>query len=64
MIQWLNKFVNGNEKNRIRNKIWVVASTEIPIPVESGQPLPSAIFVPASAGLLLASTCVDRLIEV
>ena len=51
-------------KNRIRNKIWVVASTEIPIPVESGQPLPSAIFVPASAGLLLASTCVDRLIEV
>ena len=51
-------------KNRIRNKIWVVASTEIPIPVESGQPLPSAIFVPASAALLLASTCVDRLIEV
>ena len=51
-------------KNRIRNKIWVVASTEIPIPVESGQPLTSAIFVPSSAGLLLASTCVDRLIEV
>lgn len=51
-------------KNRLRNKIWVVASTEIPIPVESGQPLPSAIFVPASAGLLLAITCVERLIEV
>ncbi len=51
-------------KNRIRNKIWVVASTEIPIPVVSGQPLRSAFFVPASAGLLLASTCVDRLIEV
>lgn len=51
-------------KNRIRNKIWVVASTEIPMPVESGQPLPSAIFVPASAGLLLASICVERLIEV
>ena len=50
-------------KNRIRNKIWVVASMEAPIPVESGQPLPSAIFVPASAGLLLASTCVQRLIE-
>ena len=63
MIQWLNKFVNGNEKI-VFDKIWVVASTEIPIPVESGQPLPSAIFVPASAGLLLASTCVDRLIEV
>lgn len=51
-------------KNRIRNKIWVVASTEIPTPVESGQPLPSAIFVPASAGLLLASECIHRLIEV
>ena len=51
-------------KNRIRNKIWVVASTEVPIPVESGQPLPSVIFVPASAGLLLASECIHRLIEV
>ena len=50
-------------KNRIRNKIWVVASLEQPIPVESGQPLPSAIFVPASAGLVLASECVQRLIE-
>lgn len=51
------------KKNRIRNKIWVVASLEQPIPVESGQPLPSAIFVPASAGLVLASECVQRLIE-
>lgn len=50
-------------KNCIRNKIWVVASLEQPIPVESGQPLPSAIFVPASAGLVLASECVQRLIE-
>ena len=50
-------------KNRIRNKIWVVASLEQPIPVESGQPLPSAIFVPASAGLVLASECVQRLID-
>ena len=63
MIQWLNRFVSGKEKNRIRNKIWVVASLEQPIPVESGQPLPSAIFVPASAGLVLASECVQRLIE-
>ena len=49
-------------KNRIRNKIWVVASLEAPGPVESGKPLPSAIFVPASAGLLLASTCVQKMI--
>ena len=48
-------------KNRIKNKIWVVCSTEPAGPVISGQPLPSAIFVPASAGLLLASTCVSRL---
>ena len=63
-IQWQNKSVNGKEKIVYRNKIWVVASTEIPTPVESGQPLPSAIFVPASAGLLLASECIHRLIEV
>lgn len=50
-------------KSHIRKKIWVVASMEAPTPVVSGQPLPSAIFVPASAGLLLASTCVQRLIE-
>ena len=48
---------------RMKYHIWVVASLEAPIPVVSGQPLPSAIFVPASAGLLLASTCVQRLIE-
>lgn len=55
MRQW-------KRKNRIKEKIWVVASKEEAKPVQQGQPLPSMIFVPASAGLLLASECVKRLI--
>lgn len=54
---------NWKRKNKIRNKIWVVCSTEPPRPVEAGKPLPSMIFVPASAGLLLASKCVKKLIN-
>lgn len=54
---------NWKRKNKIRNKIWVVCSTEPPRPVEVGKPLPSMIFVPASAGLLLASECVKKLIN-
>lgn len=54
---------NWKRKNKIRNKIWVVCSTEPPRPVEAGRPLPSMIFVPASAGLLLASECVKKLIN-
>lgn len=54
---------NWRRKNKIRNKIWVVCSTEPPRPVEAGKPLPSMIFVPASAGLLLASECVKKLIN-
>lgn len=54
---------NWKRKNKIRNKIWVVFSTEPPRPVEAGKPLPSMIFVPASAGLLLASECVKKLIN-
>lgn len=54
---------NWKRKNKIRNKIWVVCSTEPPKPVEAGKPLPSMIFVPASAGLLLASECVKKLIN-
>lgn len=54
---------NWKRKNKIRNKIWVVCSTEPPRPVEAGKPLPSMIFVPASAGLLLASECVNKLIN-
>lgn len=48
-------------KNRIRKKIMVVASNEVPVKVESGQPLPSMIFVPAAAGLLLAQYCIEFL---
>lgn len=54
---------NWKRKNKIRNKIWAVCSTEPPRPVEAGKPLPSMIFVPASAGLLLASECVKKLIN-
>ena len=54
---------NWKRKNKIRNKIWVVCSTEPTRPVEAGKPLPSMIFVPASAGLLLASECVKKLIN-
>lgn len=54
---------NWKRKNKIQNKIWVVCSTEPPRPVEAGKPLPSMIFVPASAGLLLASECVKKLIN-
>ena len=48
-------------KQKIREKIMVVSSTEIPVSVESGQPLPSMIFVPAAAGLLLADACIRYL---
>ena len=48
-------------KNRIKDKIWVVCSTEPAGPVEAGTPLPIALFVPASAGVLVARTCVSRL---
>ena len=50
-------------KERIRKKIKVVASKEVPVAHEKGQPLPSMIFVPASAGLLMASVCVQELIQ-
>lgn len=50
-------------KERIRKKIKVVASKEVPVAHEKGKPLPSMIFVPASAGLLMASVCVQDLIQ-
>lgn len=40
-----------------------VCSTELPIPMEPGKSLPSAIFVPASAGLAMASYCVQDLMN-
>lgn len=51
------------KKNRIRKKIPVVYSKEKPAETKSGQPLPSMIFVPASAGLLLASQCIKYLVQ-
>lgn len=51
-------------KNRIRQKIMTVCSSELPMDMMPGQPLPSAIFVPGSAGLLMASRCVEDLLKV
>ena len=52
---------NWKRKNHIRKKIMVISSLEPPISVPSNQPLPSTIFVPASAGLLMANECIQRL---
>jgi tRNA A37 threonylcarbamoyladenosine dehydratase len=49
-------------KNKIRKKIMVAFSDEKPVDVKAGAPLPSMMFVPASAGLLMASTCVQNLL--
>lgn len=48
-------------KEKIKEKIMVVASKEIPTPIKKGQPLPSMIFVPAAAGLILAQYCIRYL---
>lgn len=48
-------------KNRIRKKVPVVCSDELPVSMEGKEVLPSAIFVPGSAGLLMASKCVRDL---
>lgn len=50
-------------KQRIKNKIPVVCSRETPILQVEGQPLASVIFVPASAGLLIAKECIERLLK-
>lgn len=50
-------------KNKIREKIYVAASDEPPVDIKPGDPLPSMIFVPATAGLLLASECVARVVN-
>lgn len=50
-------------KNRIRSKIMVVSSTEKPVDMKEGQALPSGIFVPASAGLMMAGYAVDQLLK-
>lgn len=50
-------------KNKIRDKIMVAFSDEKPVEVESGSPLPSSIFVPATAGLAMAAKCVQDLMQ-
>ena len=50
-------------KNKIRDKIWVVSSVEAPVKQAPDQPLSSMIFVPATAGLLLANECIQRLLK-
>ena len=50
-------------KERISHKIPVVCSKEVPIPHQTGTPLPSLIFVPASAGLFMGSCCLQDLIK-
>lgn len=50
-------------KQRIKEKIPVVCSREVPVVQIEGQPLASVIFVPASAGLLMAKECIERLLK-
>lgn len=50
-------------KNKIHKKIWTVCSNEVPMAIEAGSPLPSAIFVPACAGMTMASRCVADLVK-
>lgn len=50
-------------KEKIRQNIMVVFSDEKPVQMQAGQPLPSMIFVPGMAGLLLAQTCVMDLLK-
>jgi len=50
-------------KNKIRKKIMVASSKEKPMDMEQGSVLPSAIFVPATAGLLMANYAVMKLLE-
>ena len=50
-------------KQRIKEKIPVVCSREVPVAQIEGQPLASVIFVPASAGLLMAKECIERLLK-
>ncbi len=54
---------NWKRKNKIRQKIMTVCSTELPIAMEPGKSLPSAIFVPATAGLTMGGKCVQDLMN-
>lgn len=57
------KMREWKRKNKIRRKIMTVCSSELPMKMEAGSPLPSSIFVPGSAGLLMASCCVEDLMK-
>lgn len=48
-------------KKGLRKKVMVCCSKEIPGPAEAGSPLPSMMFVPATAGLMMAAECVRQL---
>lgn len=50
-------------KNRIHSRIMVVSSMEKPVDMEGAKALPSGIFVPASAGLMMAGYAVDQLLK-
>lgn len=48
-------------KQKIRENIYVVSSDEKPVDIEQGSALPSMIFVPGSAGLLMAAAAVQSI---
>ena len=50
-------------KQGIRETVRVCCSSELPGPAEAGSPLPSMMFVPAAAGLIMAAECVQVLTE-
>lgn len=50
-------------KQGIRQKIMTVCSTEIPMEHKAGQPLPSMMFVPAAAGLVMGAACVQQILD-
>ncbi len=50
-------------KKGIRETVRVCCSSELPGPAEAGSPLPSMMFVPAAAGLIMAAECVQVLTE-
>lgn len=54
---------NWKRKNHIKGKIMTVCSMELPVAMEPGKSLPSAIFVPATAGLTMAARCVNDLMK-
>lgn len=50
-------------KQHLKGKVMVCCSQEAPGPAEAGSPLPSMMFVPATAGLIMGAECVRHLTE-